>query len=416
MRLHPAVSLASFCVTLACSEPPATEDADVRADASIDEDAGARDGGREDSGLEDGGGDAGGGVDGGTSRAPLRLFTIDLGDHPNAVCSDGSPGAFHMRLGSGANADRWVFWFKGGGYCYEEEACRRRATDRETVSSVGLPEMRSEGGILSDDPAENPDFHDWTHVRMSYCSSDRWAGQRMDSAFEGLFSGDPTRPFYFRGRFIVDAILATLSERRAGMPSLSDATDVILTGSSGGAHGLRSNLDRVAELLGRNGTSVRGLNDAGIDGYLEASVKATEDEILRGAYPVWQSFADASCRTVHTSEPWRCLDPNLLLTEGHFETPIFYVTDQLDPTRLFGTLGYDRGDTAAIEAFGRGLRERLAMHATGAFAPRAGDHVIVTTGRFGGPGATRIEGRSLAEAFGDWYFERPGETVLIEAP
>ncbi|HBQ11775.1 MAG TPA: hypothetical protein DEF51_11670, partial [Myxococcales bacterium] len=67
MRLHPAVSLASFCVTLACSEPPATEDADVRADASIDEDAGARDGGREDSGLEDGGGDAGGGVDGGTS-------------------------------------------------------------------------------------------------------------------------------------------------------------------------------------------------------------------------------------------------------------------------------------------------------------------------------------------------------------
>ena len=73
-------------------------------------------------------------------------------------------------------------------------------------------------------------------------------------------------------------------------------------------------------------------------------------------------------------------------------------------------------DTAAIEAFGRGLRERLAMHATGAFAPRAGDHVIVTTGRFGGPGATRIEGRSLAEAFGDWYFERPGETVLIEAP
>lgn len=354
------------------------------------------------------------GADGGGTRARLQLAFVDLDRFPDATCSDGSPGAFYVQPGVGEDADRWVIWFQGGGYCSAEDRCRARAMEGSKVSSIGLPETTGAEGILSADPAVNPTFASWTHVRLHYCSSDRWTGQRTDPGFAELFPSDPSQPFSFHGRFIVDAIVSTLLEPAPGRPTLSEASEVVLTGSSGGAHGLRANLDRVGAALGDHGAAVVGLSDAGLFGELPPAAEATEDEERRSAFTTWDAALDDSCLAAHPTDGWRCLDAARLLAEGHLATPTFFASDQLDPVEI-ERLGFG-GDPEAVDAFGRGVRERLREYADGAFAPRARDHVIVTTDRFGGARATRIEGRSLEEVFDGWRRGTSDDHVVIEAP
>ena len=33
-----------------------------------------------------------------------------------------------MSKGAGADTDKWVLYFKGGGWCYNEQTCAQRAT------------------------------------------------------------------------------------------------------------------------------------------------------------------------------------------------------------------------------------------------------------------------------------------------
>ena len=49
-------------------------------------------------------------------------------------------------------------------------------------SIAGIPEILTQPrGILSDDPLQNPNFHDWTHVYLWYCSSDSHLGDASKS-------------------------------------------------------------------------------------------------------------------------------------------------------------------------------------------------------------------------------------------
>ncbi len=38
---------------------------------------------------------------------------------PNAVCLDGSPGAYYESLNPAST--QWIFWMMGGGWCYTPE-------------------------------------------------------------------------------------------------------------------------------------------------------------------------------------------------------------------------------------------------------------------------------------------------------
>ena len=70
---------------------------------------------------------------------------------------------------------RWIIHFEGGGWCYGTDAdpsnplagpdgCARRA-QTATGSSTHLgDECPAPTGLLSADPAENPDFANWTKV------------------------------------------------------------------------------------------------------------------------------------------------------------------------------------------------------------------------------------------------------------
>jgi len=95
--------------------------------------------------------------------------------------------------------------------------------------------------FLSDDTAANPDFHDWNHVDIPYCSqvggillTERAGGCRVHatdvevlppaSLLQDLHSGTVTEPsnstwgLYFSGHLIVEAVLNAL-EASAGLGS-----------------------------------------------------------------------------------------------------------------------------------------------------------------------------------------------------
>ena len=68
------------------------------------------------------------------------MLTEDEAKDYNAQCLDGSPPAIYYAPARGAaNQDKWVLYFKGGGWCFNERDCAGRS---RTVlgSSTLLPE------------------------------------------------------------------------------------------------------------------------------------------------------------------------------------------------------------------------------------------------------------------------------------
>jgi hypothetical protein len=46
------------------------------------------------------------------------VFTkVTLDPNGDALCLDGTPGAYYFSEGSGINSTKFVIWFEGGGWC-----------------------------------------------------------------------------------------------------------------------------------------------------------------------------------------------------------------------------------------------------------------------------------------------------------
>ena len=173
----------------------------------------------------------------------------------DARCNDGSPFAFYVSPGSGADANNWLIFLKGGGSCIDEEACARRWTQQQffmrqqkTVSpnwSPGATSGQNAGLFARDEPTNH--FADWTFVYIQYCSSDTFIGTALST------EGDSH--LYFRGDANVAATIEHLISGVEGeamgmsVPPLTDAERVVFAGGSAGAIGARHHMDRVADRI-----------------------------------------------------------------------------------------------------------------------------------------------------------------------
>ncbi len=216
----------------------------------------------------------------------LQLVTIDTDTYPNAVCSDGSPGAFYIRPGSGAKANRWLIHLQGGGGCVDYGECVERWCGTQGVYSAAkmstnwlpeaagtpiVPEILDKGiafGARELDGTEPNAFEDWTHVYVYYCSSDGWMGRDSTVAMTNA-AGTKTLDVAARGHTILSIVRKML--RRNGptgtswhpvgltkstcdpvdrgisadqcVPDLDDATHILFSGTSAGALGAIQNAD-----------------------------------------------------------------------------------------------------------------------------------------------------------------------------
>lgn len=170
-------------------------------------------------------------------RADQRSLKRVFLSNRTITCNDGSQAGFYLRRSPGSQ--RWVVFFEGGWYCYDQKSCRSRwLRMRHLMTSVGWPEFREASGILSTSAKENPYWHDANHVLVPYCSSDSWTGRKAVP--------DSRDGWRFMGSLIVRQVIADLIP--LGL-SHSQGSELLMAGSSAGGLGVMMNLDKVRTYL-----------------------------------------------------------------------------------------------------------------------------------------------------------------------
>ncbi|XP_022247058.1 palmitoleoyl-protein carboxylesterase NOTUM-like [Limulus polyphemus] len=219
-----------------------------------------------------------------------------------ATCNDGTPAGYYLRKSH--SSKRWLMFLEGGWYCFDQRSCLSRYLNmRSLMSSEKWPETRRVGGIMSDDPEENPYWWNANHVYIPYCSSDTWSGASPATSNDA---------FAFLGAQIILEVIKDLLPR-----GLSDGDVLLLAGSSAGGAGVLVNLDRVADTLKslNAGVEVRGLVDSGwfldnepykpmecFDPHTCAPVEAIKQGIR-----LWNGQVPERCKADYDPEEhWRC--------------------------------------------------------------------------------------------------------------
>lgn len=284
----------------------------------------------------------------------MRKITLNA---PGAVCNDGTPAIMYVRAArpgatepDGPSANRWVIHFEGGGSCTSYEDCIVRWCGlgfytAHQMSSTYENDSISRGGLLNRNGANR--LADRNVVMLNYCSSDAWAGRKSGTVLTS--TEDPTKAYslHFQGATIADAAFTALERGVTGMPRLTDATDILISGDSAGASAVRTHLDRLnARLKAANpNVRVRGQLEAtffpdfnGKQGFPAGDprdpvyAKRTE-QYTRIDVGMLNAIQDDSCAAAHPDARYLCAD-NGYIELNHITTPFFQIQDLTDSQLL----------------------------------------------------------------------------------
>ncbi len=331
------------------------------------------------------------------NAAPLQKITVPNASARQAVCNDGSPAVYYFRPGKGSGANKWVIFLSGGGLCYSVESCNeRKINSPQLMSSKGYPSTFVGNGVLSDLAAKNPDFFNANQVAIPYCSSDLWSGDREKS--------NATGGYEFRGIKIVRSIISELRNK-----GLSVAAQILFSGTSAGGMGVMVHLDWLSAQF--PAAEVRGVNDAGW-----TPAQALTLPIPQSAFPVKEALQlcngkpDASCAQANPNKKYICYSSDVY---GFLNTPLMVQMSQYDPVFLSG-LGvkfpFDPAEKVLADLFAAAIRDSLS-DVNAAFSPRTNTHGVLPYQRFTG---LKINGFSLQQLMGNWFFNRPGPIKEIK--
>jgi hypothetical protein len=342
----------------------------------------------------------------------LRLLTDPSSVLAGAVCLDGSPAGYYYRSGVGANASRFLVSLVGTGWCTSLLSCEERA--RTAIGSSKTWDTEVSGyGIANSSAEHNPTFSGWSVAYVNSCDGAFFLGA-APSAVGGL---------YFRGRYIVDAVIADLVRR----DGLGRAASVLLTGDSSGGLAAALSVDRVAALL-PDVADVRALVDGGffLDRPHNGGDRASLEPIM----------ALAAVNVSGCGGGWECA--SLPHTLPRIARPLLLTQSLYDYAQL-GSDGEDLGCTppgtantsslpecdaegmARFWAFGAAMSAQLAaavdgapVQHRGAFGVACIAHSLTEYGRYLDGGEYLLldspewevpasSGRTVARAVSDWY-------------
>ncbi|KAK9671353.1 hypothetical protein RND81_12G024100 [Saponaria officinalis] len=136
---------------------------------------------------------------------PLTL--LHNAQNMGAFCLDGSLPGYHFRHGFGSGSNNWVLHIEGGGWCDSITSCSFRKTTALGSSNHMERQVRF-SGVLSHDPAQNPDFFNWNKVKIRYCDGASFAGH-SNNEFDNGRNGTN---LFFRGQLIWEALMNELLE------------------------------------------------------------------------------------------------------------------------------------------------------------------------------------------------------------
>ncbi|KAL9959094.1 hypothetical protein ACROYT_G036177 [Oculina patagonica] len=260
------------------------------------------------------------------------------------------------------------------------------------MTSKMLPDEITGRDLLFASKHENPTFYEYTHVLVPYCSSDLWLGLKTNLKEPFHFVNDSAVDnFSFRGHTIFRSVFLDLLQQY----NLSDAEEIILSGSSAGGVGVLNHagwvLNKVIESHGLN-ANLFSIVDSGwfidFQGSLTAKVR-----------PGFTSFANITSRACmdfshgHTC----CPSASCMIARGYYPSsvPLLLVTSMYD-VYMFGDVLRrleDEGKTvddnsadylSVINMYGGAMNESLTLSENQAsnvsvFVPACFQHIYFCT-------------------------------------
>uniref|UniRef100_A0A7N0T5J2 Pectin acetylesterase n=1 Tax=Kalanchoe fedtschenkoi TaxID=63787 RepID=A0A7N0T5J2_KALFE len=336
-----------------------------------------------------------------------------------AYCLDGSVPGYHFRKGSGSGARSWILHIEGGGWCDSVESCSFRKTTALGSSDFMDPRVPF-SGILSSDEKRNPDFHSWNKVKIRYCDGASLAGVPESELKLGNSSG-----LFFRGRLIWESLM----EEFLSM-GLSSAKQAILSGCSAGALATLIHCDGFREMLPDDAT-VKCVSDAGFFLNEKDVTGSSTMESFYGRVVSLQGLAKSLPKECTArSEASTCLFPREIIPT--VKTPVFVVNPAYDFWQIQNVLVpsskmafasnwfkcrqglryCDPDQVAKLQEFRNSLLNALSDFQKhhdegGMFVNSCYIHCQTWMGEtWHSPSSPRIDGRTIAEAVGDWFFNR----------
>ena len=232
----------------------------------------------------------------------------------------------YIYVGFGSGTNKWIVFFNGGAWCFDEEACYQRS--QTAYGSSRFEPMFTEGGLYSNNSPTNPSFYNWNMVFVFYCDGSSFTGMRQNPVYF------KDKPVYFRGKAVLDALLQDLLSRGVG-----NATDVLLSGSSAGSLAVLIHADFIKSKLNPK-TKVRAIADSGyfVDLATQYGINKTRDMFNRMLLTHNSSSAlhPACIKRTPVAEHWKCFFPQYFL--DLVQTPIFVLQSAYDIWQVVNNL------------------------------------------------------------------------------
>uniref|UniRef100_A0A0E0N647 Pectin acetylesterase n=1 Tax=Oryza rufipogon TaxID=4529 RepID=A0A0E0N647_ORYRU len=346
-----------------------------------------------------------------TAAAPdvVELILLTGAQEKGAVCLDGSPPGYHLQRGFGSGEHSWLVFLEGGAWCNSIESCSRRKMG--VYGSSKFMKAAEFNGILSNDQQLNSDFYNWNKVAIRYCDGASFSGDAEAQDKDGS-------TLHFRGLRIWEAVVDELMGK-----GLATAKQAILSGcSAGGLAALLHCNDFHARFPKE--VSAKCLPDAGF--FLDV-------EDLSGERHMWSVFNG----TVHLQNVREVLSKDCLTKKDPTECffPAELVKSITAPTLILNS-AYDswqmdpfldsHGPVAKL-TFGIAVPHKSKNKFVddveivkdkkdwGLFIDSCFTHCQTPFNISWSSQASPVLGsKTVAEAVGDWYFERSYEVKEID--
>ncbi|KAM1749350.1 hypothetical protein ACFX12_010233 [Malus domestica] len=349
----------------------------------------------------------------------VEITLVEGAAAQGAVCLDGTVPAYHLHRGYGSGVNSWLIDLQGGAWCNDTKSCSNRKFSAYG-SSAHMEKERAFSGILSNKSEENPEFLNWNRVELRYCDGASFSGD----------SENQEAQLQFRGQRIWLSAMDDLMSK-----GMRNAKQALLSGCSAGGLSSILHCDEFRSLFPTT-TKVKCLSDAGF--FLDA-VDISGGRTLRDYYSGVVSLqgVEENLPRFCTShlDPTSCFFPENLI--ANITTPLFILNAAYDSWQIYNSLAPPSADprgewnscrlnlascSASQMQILQGFRNQMlnavkqfsVSNQTGMFINSCFAHCQTGQSAWSAHDSPAVGNKTIAEAVGDWYFDRAEVKVVDE--